>query len=103
MSKEINNEEDKGPPIRENLKTCINAIWQKPLKKEKYKEKLKQYKIPRNVDVKVKKSNEEIWKKIKWLKKLKQMILNLKFQKIQTALTKTSAPFEGPASFSDNP
>ena len=35
LSKEINNEEDKGPAIEENLKTCINAIWQKPLKKEK--------------------------------------------------------------------
>ena len=33
LSKEVNNEEDKGPPIGENLKTCINAIWQKPLKK----------------------------------------------------------------------
>ena len=31
--KDINNEEDKGPPIGENLKTCINAIWQNPLKK----------------------------------------------------------------------
>ena len=88
LSKEINNEEDKGPPIGENLKTCINAIWQKPLKKEKYKEKLKQYKIPRNVDVKVKKCNEEIWKN-KMATKTKTN--DLKFQKIQTALTKTSA------------
>ena len=88
LSKEIDNEEDKGPAIGENLKTCINAIWQKPLKKEKYKEKLKQYKIPRNVEIKVKKCNEEIWKN-KMATKTKTN--DLKLQKIQTALTKTSA------------
>ena len=88
LSEEINNDEDKGPAIEDKLKTCFNSIWQNPLKKDKYKDKLKQYKIPRNVEVKVKKCNEEIWKN-KMATKTKTA--DLKLQKIQKALTKTSA------------
>ena len=68
---------------KRNLKTCITV--KSLLKKEKYKEMLKQYKIPRNVDVKVQKCNEEIWKN-KMATKTKTNYLKL--QKIQTALTK---------------
>ena len=88
LSREINNDEDNGPAIEENLMTCFNSVWQKPLNKEKYLEKLKQFKIPSNVNITVKKCNEEIWKN---KMSTKTKTLDLKLQKIQTALTKTTA------------
>jgi len=88
LSNEVDENEEKGPPVRENLAKCFNDIWCKPLSREKHSERLKRQKIPANLKLRVKKCNSEIWKNmISASVKTK----DLKLQKIQTAITKTSA------------
>jgi len=63
ISDEIN-DEDKGLPISDSLAKCMTDIWEKPLSKEKYLEKLKKHKVPQNVNLKLKKCNLIIWNNV---------------------------------------
>ena len=59
ISDEINDEEDKGLPVSDSLAKCMTDIWEKPLPKEKYLEKLKKHKVPQNVNLKLKKMQSD--------------------------------------------
>ena len=80
--KQLNNNVEAGPTIEDNLGDCFNSIWSKPLNKDRYLTKLKQLRIPSNVNIQVKKCNKEVWKT-----KLgtKTKTHDLKLQKIQTS------------------
>jgi len=39
----------------------VYEIWKKPIPKEKYMERLKNYKIPNNVEPNVQKCKPEVW------------------------------------------
>jgi len=88
LSNEVEGLDEKGPPVRENLAKCINNIWNKPLTKEKYVEKLKKQKMPANLNLNIKRCNSEIWKN---MVSTGAKTKDLKLQKIQTAISKTSA------------
>jgi len=88
LSDEVNDTEDKGPPVIEKLGKCMSDIWAKPLSKERYMEKLKAYKIPQNVNLNLKRCNPEIWNNTL---SARQKTFDLKLQKIQNAVMKTNA------------
>ena len=88
LSNEVEGLDEKGPPVRENLAKCFNNIWNKPLTKEKYVEKLKKQKMPTNLNLNIKRCNSEIWKN---MVSTGAKTKDLKLQKIQTAVSKTSA------------
>jgi len=50
--------------ISDSLAKCMTDIWEKPLSKEKYLEKLKKHKVPQNVNLKLKKCNLIIWNNV---------------------------------------
>ena len=74
--------------MKEELANIINQVWEKPLSKEKYVTKLKKYKIPKNVNLTSKRCNQEVWNNIL---NARQKSIDLKFQKIQTGLVKSTA------------
>ena len=73
--------------MKEDLANIINQVWEKPLPKEKYVAKLKKYKIPKNVKLTSKRCNQEVWNNIL---NARQKSVDLKFQKIQTGLLKST-------------
>ena len=61
LHSEINEDEEKGSPIKESLAKCVSEIWKKPLSKEKYMDRLKKYKVPNNVELNTQRCNPEVW------------------------------------------
>ena len=88
FSEEVNETEDKAAPVLDNLAKCMTGIWEKPLPKEKYLDKLKKHKVPQNVKLGLKRCNPEVWNN---MLNARQKTFDLKLQKIQNALIKSNA------------
>ena len=92
MFDEVIEEGDYGPDLKESLANRIKATWQKDLDKDKFKEKLKNIKTPKNcLFLETKRTNEEIYRELKQ----GAIAQDIKRQKEQRLLTKAAIPMMG--------